>query len=131
MLASIRSLDAPFFLSKRLITNSQRLALAKLLGEQAAKDFSSPSAKYAHQLYPHGFVGALSPKREQEIFEQIQKDPTSSKEHLPKKLIGYEAAVSSITGVAHWVQETLKNEGGLRLADMDGPALRCKEFFES
>ncbi|MGK5083238.1 ABC transporter substrate-binding protein [Bdellovibrionota bacterium FG-1] len=97
--------------SKRLITNSQRLALAKLLGERAAKDFSSLSAKFAHQLYPHGFVGALSPQREQEIFEQIQKDPTSSKEHLPKKLIGYEAAVSSITGVAHWVKETLKNAG--------------------
>lgn len=98
-----------FFDTPRLHTAAQRLALAKLIGAQAEKDMNRLTAKATHQIYPPGFVGALPPDREKQLFEEIRR--AGSNANLPRKLIGYGSNGAYVAGMPQWVQRTLSAAG--------------------
>jgi MarR-like DNA-binding transcriptional regulator SgrR of sgrS sRNA len=91
--------------------HEEKMSFAKLLGQRAEREFNTKISKSTHQLYPEGFVGAISPVKEDGAFRRVVKSANDLGAHLPKKIIGYEAAVSRISGVAQWVRGVLRESG--------------------
>jgi MarR-like DNA-binding transcriptional regulator SgrR of sgrS sRNA len=98
-----------FFDTPRLHSAAKRIALAKLIGGQAEKDMNRLSATATHQIYPPGFVGALPPDREKQLFEEMRLKGANA--DLPKKLIGYGSVGGYLAGMPQWVQRTLTAAG--------------------
>jgi ABC-type transport system substrate-binding protein len=106
--------------SKRLKSDTERRAIAKFLGEQIGNDFASSDVRVTHQLYPLGFVGAVSPSREAEIFKSLQNDNALNTNLIPKNIIGYRSRGAKISGVADWVEQKLLGLGkNIEMNDVD------------
>jgi MarR-like DNA-binding transcriptional regulator SgrR of sgrS sRNA len=70
---------------------------------------SAVYASPAHQIYPHGFVGALPVAREQELFDEIKKK--ADLKNLPKKLVGYGSVGGYLAGTPQWLEKLMKHAG--------------------
>jgi MarR-like DNA-binding transcriptional regulator SgrR of sgrS sRNA len=97
--------------SKRLKTDDERKSIAKLIGEKAEAEFSSSAVQVTHQLYPHGFLGAVTPSREKELFNSLKNNKKLSNNLIPKKLIGYTTSSGKVAGVADWAEKKFRAEG--------------------
>ena len=97
--------------SKRLDTENKRKSLAKFLGQKVEEDFLKSDVQVTHQLYPRGFVGAISPSREKEIFNQLRSDKNLSTNEIPRNLIGYAFPTSRASGVVAWIENKFHKEG--------------------
>jgi MarR-like DNA-binding transcriptional regulator SgrR of sgrS sRNA len=98
-----------FFDTKRLKSKKERLNLAKLIGENAEVDMSTKYASATHQIYPHGFVGALPPTREKQIIEMIKKGADAKS--WPKRLVGYGTISARNSGAINWVEKLFRDKG--------------------
>jgi MarR-like DNA-binding transcriptional regulator SgrR of sgrS sRNA len=97
--------------SKRLSSRATRMALLKLIWEHSKLKMQGPTSQPAFQLYPPGFAGALPPDQLDEIVTRILKNSDADAKSLPKKLIAYEAALSTSYGLSSWVVKIFKDAG--------------------
>jgi nickel transport system substrate-binding protein len=99
--------------SIRLKSDTERRSLAKYIGQQVEKEFSSTinEVRVTHQLFPREFVGSISPEGEAEIFKQLSDDKSLSIVEIPRKLIGYTFMGGKLAGLANWAEKTLSKIG--------------------
>jgi len=98
-----------FFDTKRLKKIEERLNLAAVIGEHAEKEMTTNYSTATHQIYPHGFVGALPPTTEKKIFEDIKKGADGKS--WPKHLIGYGTLSARNSGAMAWIESLFRARG--------------------